>query len=159
MIWEILQKSWQRERRGLLLLPPKIGFPRKGRAAFRQLTLRPPEAKPQKRMGNGSWWRRKKRKNEKKIRKEVLVPSAQESRTKGKLARRFPAARSGDAVRVPAKDGESYADILKAMKAKVTPKMQGRRSSPFGEPGRRRSFWSSERGVTSRPSKRRLTRQ
>ena len=52
-------KKLPRERRGLLLLPPKIGFPRKGRAAFRQHTLRPPEAKPQKRMGNGSLWRRK----------------------------------------------------------------------------------------------------
>ena len=68
----------------MLLLPPKIGFPRKGRAEYRHLTLRPPEARPQKRMGNGSWWRRRKR-----------------------------------------KDGESYADILKAIKAKVNPQNEG----------------------------------
>ena len=30
---------------------------------------------------------------------------------------RSPAARSGDAIRVSAKDGESYAEILKAIKA------------------------------------------
>ena len=61
-LWEIPQKSRQRGRRGLLLLLPKIGFPRKGRAAYRHPTLRPPGARPQKRMGNGSWWRRKRRK-------------------------------------------------------------------------------------------------
>ena len=49
------------------------------------------------------------------------MPSAQEPKTKGKLVRRSPAARSGDAIRVSAKDGESYADILKAMKANVNP--------------------------------------
>ena len=37
------------------------------------------------------------------------------------MTRRSPAARSGDAIRVSAKDGESYADILKVMKAKVNP--------------------------------------
>ena len=104
----------------MLLLPPKISFLRKGRAAHRQLTQRPPEAKPQKRMGNGSWRKRKKRKKEKK-KKEVPVPSAQEPKTKGRLPRRSPAACSGYAIRVSAKDGESYADILKAMKAKVNP--------------------------------------
>ena len=41
------------------------------------------------------------------------------------VARRSPAARLGDAIRVSAKDGESYADILKAMKAKVNPRNAG----------------------------------
>ena len=36
-----------------------------------------------------------------------------------------PAARSGDAIRVSAKDGETYADILKAMNAKVNPQNAG----------------------------------
>ena len=112
---------------------------KKGKGGISPTSLRPPGAKPQKKMGNSSWWRRKKRKKEK----------------KKKLGRCSPAARLGDAIRVLAKDEESYADILKAM----TPKMQGWRSSPFGEPGGRRSFWSSERGVTSRPLKRRLTRR
>ena len=109
----------------MILLPPKIGFPRKGRAAYRYLTLRPPEARPQKRMGNGSWWKRRKKKKKEKKKKEVPVPSAQEPKTKGKLPRRSPAARSGDAIRVSAKDGESYADILKIMKAKVNPQNAG----------------------------------
>ena len=47
------------------------------------------------------------------------MPSAQVPTEKGNLPRRSPAARSGDAIRVSAKDGESYAEILKAMKAKV----------------------------------------
>ena len=34
---------------------------------------------------------------------------------------RAPAARSGDAVRVSTKDGESYAEILKAMKVRINP--------------------------------------
>ena len=37
------------------------------------------------------------------------------------MPRRSAAARSGDAIRVSAKDGESYNEILKAMKAKVNP--------------------------------------
>ena len=53
------------------------------------------------------------------------MPSEQKPRTKVKLPRRSPAARSGDAIRVSAKDGESYADILKEMKAKVNPQSAG----------------------------------
>ena len=60
-----------------------------------------------------------------KKKKEVPVPSAQEPKTKGKLSRRSPAARSGDAIRVSARDGESDADILKAMKSKVNPQNAG----------------------------------
>ena len=44
----------------------------------------------------------KEKKEEKK--KEVPVPSAQEPKAKGKLPRRSPTARSGDAIRVSAKD-------------------------------------------------------
>ena len=53
------------------------------------------------------------------------MPSAQEPKAKGKLPRRSPTARWGDAIRVSAKDGESYAEILKAMKAKVNPQNSG----------------------------------
>ena len=49
----------------------------------------------------------KKKKKKEKKKKEVPVPSAQEPKTKRKLQRRSPAARSGDAIRVSAKDGES----------------------------------------------------
>ena len=51
--------------------------------------------------------------------KRVPAPSAQDPKEKGNLPRRSPAAKSGDAIRVSSKDGESYAEILKAMKAKV----------------------------------------
>ena len=47
------------------LLPPRIGIPKKGSAAHRPPTLRTPEVRPHRRMGNGSWW--KKRKKEGKI--------------------------------------------------------------------------------------------
>ena len=53
------------------------------------------------------------------------MSSAQEPKVKGKLPRRSPAVGSGDAVRVSAKDGESYAEILKAMKARVNPQDSG----------------------------------
>ena len=46
----------------------RIGSPRKGRAAHRHPTLWSPEARLHKRMGNGSWCKRIKRK--KKIEKE-----------------------------------------------------------------------------------------
>ena len=49
------------------------------------------------------------------------VLSAQDPKENGKLPRPSPAARSGDAIGVSAKDGESYAEILKAMTAKVNP--------------------------------------
>ena len=65
-----------------------------------------------------------KKKNKKKER-EVPAPSAQELKEKRKVPRRFPAARSSDAIRVSAKDGESYAEILKAMKAIVNPQNSG----------------------------------
>ena len=62
-----------------------------------------------------------KKKINKKKEREVPVPSARDPKDKGNLPRRSPAARSGDAIRVPAKDSESYAEILKAMKAKLNP--------------------------------------
>ena len=46
-------------------------------------------------------------KKKEKKKKEVSVSSAQEPKTKGKLPRHSPAARSGDAIRVSTKDGES----------------------------------------------------
>ena len=60
-----------------------------------------------------------------KKKKEVPVPSAQEPKEKGKMPRRSPAARSCDAIRVSAKDGEPYAEILEATKAKVNPQNSG----------------------------------
>ena len=41
------------------------------------------------------------------------------------MPRNSPIARSGDTIRVSAKNGESYAEILKAMKAKVNPQNSG----------------------------------
>ena len=61
------------------------------------------------------------KKNKKKKEREVPAPSAQEPKKKKKVPRRSPAASLGDTIRVSAKDGESYAEILKAMKATVNP--------------------------------------
>ena len=46
--------------------PPRIGSRRKGRAAHRHPTLRSPVARPHKRMGNGSWCKRKKKRKRRK---------------------------------------------------------------------------------------------
>ena len=67
----------------------------------------------------------RKEKKERKKKIEVPVSSAQDPSQKVKIQQRSPAARSGDAIRVSAKDGESYAEILKAMKAKVDPQSSG----------------------------------
>ena len=67
----------------------------------------------------------KKEKKKKKKEREVPAPSAQEPKGKKKVPRRSPAARSGDAIRVSTKDGESYAEILKTMKAKVNSQNSG----------------------------------
>ena len=66
-----------------------------------------------------------KKKKKKKKEREVPVPSTQEAKEKKNVPRRCPASRSGDAIRVSKKDGESYAEILKAMKAKVNPQNSG----------------------------------
>ena len=55
----------------------------------------------------------------KKKEREIPAPSAQEPKEKKKVPLRSLVCRSGDAIRVSAKDGEHYAEILKAMKAKV----------------------------------------
>ena len=69
-------------------------------------------------MASGGEKEKKGKNNEKK-------PSAQEPKNKGKLPRRSPAARSRDAIRMSAKDGVSYVEILKVMKAKVKPQNSG----------------------------------
>ena len=53
--------------------------------------------------------------------KEKKIKEEERPKAKGKTPRRSPTARSGDAIGVSAKDGESYAEILKAMKAKGNP--------------------------------------
>ena len=83
------------------------------------------------------------------------VLSAQEPRVKGKLPTGSPVARSGDAVRVSAKDGESYTEILKAMKARVNPQDSGAEVLSIQRTRKEEILWSLKRGVTSRPSRRR----
>ena len=68
---------------------------------------------------------KKKNKNKKKKEREVPATSAQEPKAKKKVPRRSPAARSGDAIRVSANNGASYAEILKAMNAKMNPQNSG----------------------------------
>ena len=70
------------------------------------------------------------------------MPSAQEAKAKGKTPRRSPTARSGNAIRVLAKDSESYTEILKAMKAPKPPKFRSRGPLHPNKPGGKRSFWS-----------------
>ena len=52
------------------------------------------------------------------------MQKAQRTVVKLKPKRSTPA-RSGDAIKVSAKEGQSYADILKEMKAKVDPRKAG----------------------------------
>ena len=107
----------------MVLLTPKIGFQeREGRHIA---ILRCGHQRPDPKKGWGIAAGGKEEEKKEKTKKEVSVPSAQEPKTKGKLPSRSPAARSGDNIRVSAKDGESYADILKAMKAKVNPQNAG----------------------------------
>ena len=77
-------------RRGLPLLPPRSESQRKGRAAHRSLTPRPPESRPHKRMGNGSWWKKmrkiirkiKRRKIKRRMRQKFLCPLRRNLRRK-----------------------------------------------------------------------------
>ena len=68
----------------------------------------------------------KKRKEKKKQEKRVEDP-AQKARgtTATPKLKRFMPARSDDAIKVSANNGQSYADILKEMKAKVDPRKAG----------------------------------
>ena len=87
------------------------------------------------------------------------MPSAQDPKEKGKLPRRSPAARSCDVIRVSAKGGESYADILKAMKAKVDPQNSGAEVFSIRRTRREEILLVLKRGVTSRPSRKLLIRR
>ena len=61
---------------------------------------------------------------EKEERAEDPVKKAQGTTAGPKLKRSTPA-RSGDAIKVSEKDGQSYADILREMKAKVDTRKAG----------------------------------
>ena len=86
------------------------------------------------------------------------MPAAQDPKEKGKLPRRSQATRSGDAIRVSAKDSESYAEILKAMKAKVDPQNSGAEVLSIRRTRREEILLVLKRGVgvMSRPSRKRL---
>ena len=101
--------------------PPEDWLPKEGKGGISQSYAAATRGQTPKKDGE---WQLVENKKEKK-KKEVSVPSAQEPKTKGKLPRPSTAARSGDAIRLSAKDGESYADILKVMKAKVNPQNAG----------------------------------
>ena len=70
--------------------------------------------------------KKKKEKKEEKQEKRAEDPAqkAQGTTATPKLKRSTPA-RSGDTIKVSAKEGQSYADILKEMKAKVNPRKAG----------------------------------
>ena len=101
--------------------PPEGRLPKKGKGRTSPTYVAATRGQtPQK---DGEWKLVEKKKEKKK--KRVPVPYAQDSKEERKLPRRSPAARSGDAIRVSAKDGESYEEILKAMKAKADPQNSG----------------------------------
>ena len=108
--------------------PPEDRLAKKGRGGTSQSYAAATRGQtPQK---DGEWQLvEKKKKKDRKKREEkeikIPVPSAQDPKEKGKLLRRSTAARSSDAIRVSVKNGESYPEILKAMKAKVNPQSAG----------------------------------
>ena len=105
---------------------------------------------------------RESKKKEKKARNPVLF--AQGTVAKLRLERSTPA-RSGDTIKVSAKDGQSYAHFLREMKAKVNPRRAGLEVQSIrmsrkeevllvlkkGETFRRSSTRRSGRGRKSRP--------
>ena len=153
-------KKLTKGEKRVALSPPEDRFPKKGKVGTSPTYAAVTRGQtPQK----GEDWQlveKKKKKDLRKREKGKKVPalSAQDPKEKGKLPRDSSAARSGDAIRMSAKDGESYAEILKAMKAMVNPQNAGAEVPTFGEPGGRRSSGSSKRGVTSRTSRRRSSR-
>ena len=92
-----------------------------------------PRASPQIKKGTGMWSQRKekkrKRRKKKKRRKKGEKGGGPAQKAQGTTAtpksKRSTPARSGDAIKVSAKDGQSYADILKETKAKVNPRKAG----------------------------------
>ena len=55
-------KKLTKGKKRVASFPPRSESQRKGRAAHRPPTPRSPEARPHKRMGNGSWWKKRKKK-------------------------------------------------------------------------------------------------
>ena len=103
--------------------PPEDQIPKKGKGSTSPTYAA--ATRGQTSQKDGEYQLVKKKYIYKKKEREVPVPSARDPEDKGQLPRRSTAARSGDAVRVSAKDGEYYAEILKAMKAKVNPQNSG----------------------------------
>ena len=69
---------------------------------------------------------KKKKEEEGKKEKKAEDPAQKtQGATATPTSKRSTPARSGDAIKVSAKDGQSYADILKEMKAKVDPRKAG----------------------------------
>ena len=91
--------------------PPKERIPKKGKGSTSPSYAAPTRSQtPQK---DGEWNLVEKMKNKRKIKRR------RKEKFSSRVSRRSPDLRSADAIRVSAKDGKSYAEILKAMKAKV----------------------------------------
>ena len=85
------------------------------------------------------------------------MQKAQRTNARAK-SKHFAPAKSGDAIKVSAKDGQSYADILKEMMTKVIRRQDSRSCLPEG-PEEKKSFWSSKREETLGSSGRNFTRR
>ena len=81
------------------------------------------------------------------------VQEAQGKNDKSTPKRSSPA-RSGDAIKVSARDGQSYADILKEMKAKVDPRKAGLEVQSIRRTRKEEVLLVLKKGETFQPSER-----
>ena len=99
---------------------------RGGRAARHPRIPKCLRARPQIKKRTGKWSQSVAKKIKKKLEKKAKDPVQKAQRTVAKLKPKSSSpARSGDAIKVSAKDGQSYADIYKEMKAIVDPQKAG----------------------------------
>ena len=160
-------KKLAKEEKRVAASPPENRLPKKGKGGTSPSYAKATRGQTQQK--DEEWQlvqkkKKKKKKKKEKKKKEVSVLSAQEPKTKRNLPRRSPAARSNDSIRVSANDGESYAEILKAMKAKVNPQNAGAevlsiRRNRREEILRVLKKWGGGGGVTPPPSRRSSTRR
>ena len=84
-------------------------------------------------MRNDNWSRnRKKKKRKEETQKKTKEPVQKAQGSSARVApKRFPPARSGDALKVSRRDGQFYVVILREMKARVNPREAGLKVLPI----------------------------
>ena len=133
--WAIRPKNHSGVRRGRPHPPRRTEPQRRGRAErLPPPTQRPPRASPPPPEKEGDWQlannrtkkKRERRKKERGKKEKTVKKTGPSGGTPGrgeqkKAPKRRPAVRFSDAIRISAKDGQPFADILKDMKAQVNP--------------------------------------